>query len=280
MPTRILKRCAKSLAYPIWLFALSILRVGSWPASWKEHWITPLYKKKSVSDAVNYRGIHLTSQVSKVMERFLGTTFIPYLHRISAFGENQFAYLPKRGARDALALLVLTWVHGFGMGNKFAVYCSDVSGAFDKVNKDRLLLKLKAKGVADNIMRVIESWLGHRDAHVVVAGTKSKSMILDNMVYQGTVWGPTLCNVHHADAQKPISQNDFTEVIFADDLNAYRSYARSTPNDHLVSDMAKCQADLHRWGCGNQVTFDESKESMHIIGTNGVGSGGSFRLLD
>ena len=64
MPTKILKRCAKSLAYPIWLLALSILRVGSWPASWKEHWITPLYKKKSVSDAVNYRGIHLTSQVS------------------------------------------------------------------------------------------------------------------------------------------------------------------------------------------------------------------------
>ena len=279
VPTKILKTCAQSLAYPIWLLAVSILTFGAWPVSWKEHWITPLHKKKAVSDSRNYRGVHLTSQVSKVLERLLGTTFIPYLHRISAFGPNQFAYLPKCGARDALALLVLTWVQGFGMAKKFAIYCSDVSGAFDKVNKARLLLKLKAKGVACNILRVLESWLGQRTAHVVVAGTRSKTMVLDNMVYQGTVWGPSLWNVHYADAKVPIELNDFVEVIFADDLNAYRAYDHRTPNDTLIADMKQCQADLHQWGRANQVTFDESKESMHVIGTHGCVFGGSFRLL-
>ena len=279
VPTKILKTCAVSLAYPIWLLAVTILAFGVWPQSWKEHWITPLYKKKAVSDAGNYRGVHLTSQVSKVLERLLGMTFIPYLHRICAFGPNQFAYLPKCGARDALALLVLTWVQGFGQARKFAIYCSDVSGAFDKVNKMRVLLKLKAKGVASNILSVIESWLGRRTAHVVVAGTKSKSMPLENMVYQGTVWGPSLLNVHYADAKEPIIANNCVEVIFADDLNAYRAYGSDTPNDVLISDMKQCQSDLHRWGRGNQVTFDESKESMHVIGANSVGFGGCFRML-
>ena len=42
-------------------------------------------------------------------------------------GEHQFAYKPGRGARDALALLVLTWISGFDKGDKFAVYHSATS---------------------------------------------------------------------------------------------------------------------------------------------------------
>ena len=279
IPTKILRRCAGALALPIWFLASSILRFGHWPTIWKEHWLTPLYKKRSVYNANNYRGIHLTSQVSKVLERFLGLTFIPYLHGITAFGPNQFAYLPKCGARDALAHVVLTWISGFGEGLKFCIYCSDVSGAFDKVNVKRLLKKLCAKGVPANIIRVIESWLGHRKAHVVVAGCKSKTMTLENMVYQGTVWGPALWNVHYADASVPIQKHGFTEIIFADDLNAYKAYKHDCSNDVLLKDMQACQEEVHKWGRGNQVTFDKSKESMHIIGTCGSGSGGSFKQL-
>ena len=131
VPTRILKRCAGALAFPIWLLAVSILRHGTWPTQWKEHWLTPLYKKKSVYEAGNYRGLHLTSPASKVVERFLGVTFMSRLHRICAFGPNQFAYLPRRGARGAFAFLVLTWLTGPGMGQTFAIYCPDASGAFD-----------------------------------------------------------------------------------------------------------------------------------------------------
>ena len=68
-----------------------------------------------------------------------------------------------------------------------AVYCSDVSGACDKVQKTRLVGKLRAAGISRNIGRVIESWLDDREANVVVEGQSSKPMPLSNMVYQGTV---------------------------------------------------------------------------------------------
>ena len=100
-----------------------------------------LQTEKSVYDQRNYRGIHLTSQISKVAERVIAALFVPQLICSGAVGRNQFAYMPERGARDAFAQLVLFWISLFGRKRKIAVYCSDVSGAFDKVNSRRLLQK-------------------------------------------------------------------------------------------------------------------------------------------
>ena len=107
LPTRILHECAVSLAPPHLLLACQILRTGCWPSLWLMHWIVPLYKKNAVFKPGNYRGIHLTAQLSKVMERLLGRLWLPDLAKQpSLCGPNQFAYLPEKGARDALAVMV------------------------------------------------------------------------------------------------------------------------------------------------------------------------------
>ena len=103
VPTRILKRCAKVLAPILHLLLLAILKFGEWPTLWREHWVVPLYKRKSVFNPGNYRGIHLTSQISKVAERVIASLFVPQLIRSGAYGRNQFAYKRECGARDALA---------------------------------------------------------------------------------------------------------------------------------------------------------------------------------
>ena len=136
-----LKACAEVLALPLALLARQILATHRWPQLWTYHWIAALHKKKSVFDLSNYRGIHLTSQASKVIERVLGThLFPPLIER--AFTESQFAYRPKRGARDAVRRYVATWLFMLNAGNKVGVYCSDVSGAFDRVSAERRLEKL------------------------------------------------------------------------------------------------------------------------------------------
>ena len=65
VPTRILKRCAKVLAPVLHLLILAILKFGERPALWTEHWVVRVFKRKSVFDPINYRGIHLTSQIRK-----------------------------------------------------------------------------------------------------------------------------------------------------------------------------------------------------------------------
>ena len=164
------------------------------------------------------------------------------------------------------------------VGRKIGVYCSDVSGAFDRVRLERLVAKLRKKGIHPQIVEVLASWLEQRFAQVVLGGTSSIMMVLINMVYQGTVTGPILWNVFFEDARHAINEFLFEEIVYADDLNAYRIFLSHVDNDSIKSCISKCQQELHKWGQANQVAFDSGKESQHIISVFDP-SGENFKLL-
>ena len=150
-------------------------------------------------------------------------------------------------------------------GRKIAVYCSDVSGAFDNVSSKRLLVKLEAKRIDPLIIKVIESWLEPRTASVVVGGSKSAPFCIRDMVYQGTVLGPQLWNLFFEDAAEAINEYTFEEIVYADDLNAYKEFTSTTTNGTAMEAVGNVQNEFHRWGRANQVTFDPSKESRHVL---------------
>ena len=262
---RVLKKCTHSLAYPVALLARLVIQHGHWPEMWKKHWVNPLYKKLVRSCSKNYRGIHLTSQLSKVVERLVFAQMGSFLSATNGYGQNQFAYTRKRGHRDALAYLVFQWVWAVGRGKRVAVYCSDVSGAFDRVSSARLIAKLQASGVHPQLVALIEDWLRGRTATVCVDGCFSDPFPLVNMVYQGTVLGPALWNVFFADAARPVAENGFSEAVFADDLNCFKVYDQVTSNCQIAQALSKCQNDVHKWGEANQVSFEPSKESFHTL---------------
>ena len=174
------------------------------------------------------------------MERFVGTIVVTFMSLPANVGSNQFAYQRARGARDALAYMVLTWLGGFQQGMKFALYCSDVSGAFDRVDTRRMIEKLRAKGVRDDMIKVFEAWLAERKAVVVCGGQHGDHIQLKNMIYQGTVWGPWLWNMFYEDARLALRAHNFVEVVFADDLNAFRASPLKTPNTQLMDANKAC----------------------------------------
>ena len=213
-----------------------------------------------------------------MVERLLKLLYDPYLSSISAFGPRQFAHTLGRGARDALAILALTWVKALGTGRRIGVYCSDVSGAFDRVRSERLLAKMRAKRVQPKIVAIIGSWLRQRTVHVVVGGEHSDALALLNMEYQGTVLGPLLWNIFYEDARSAITEMSFTEIAYADDLNSYRVFGNGMENSRIFTSIDLCQEELHKWGRANQVSFDPCKESKHILSQTEP-EGPSFKLL-
>ena len=64
-----------------------------------------------------------------------------------AYGPKQFAYAKGTSYKDTLMLNVCSWLLLIDQGLMVGVYCSDVSGAFDRVSKERLCAKLHASGV-------------------------------------------------------------------------------------------------------------------------------------
>jgi hypothetical protein len=98
------------------------------------------------------------------------------------------------------------------------------------------------------------------------------------MVFQWTVLGPQLWNWFFEDAARAIQEFLYEEVIFADDLNAYKVVPSSTSVEKAMESMSNVQGELHKWGQANQVAFDAAKESKHILSLREA-FGPDFKLL-
>ena len=70
----------------------------------------------------------------------------------------------------------------------------------------------------------------------------------------------------------------FEEVVFADDLNAWRVLPAATTHEEAYSELRACQTSLHAWGRANRVTFDAGKEHFHLLSRIRP-SGDLFKIL-
>jgi hypothetical protein len=278
LPARVLKICADELALPCVLLARHLLASGDWPDIWRLHWICALFKKGAAHDPTKYRGVHLTPVISKVVERIIASVLLPFLEASGAYGPNQWAYSRKRSCRDLVSLLVASWIALLSKGKKVGAFFSDISGAFDRVDSDILLRKLKQAGVCPSLLRFFSGYLSPRSAVVVVAGATSARHALANTVFQGTVLGPPLWNVFFQDVRHAVRQAGADESIFADDLNAFKPFASTLSNESVMEDMVSCQTAVHQWGESNRVLFDSSKEHFAVI-HHVQGEGDTFKLL-
>ncbi len=112
----------------------------------------------------------------------------------------------------------------------------------------------------------------------MVGGSKTDEAELSNSVFQGTVLGPPLWNFFYVDASQSVRFIGFTDVVFADDFNCWKSFRTGTPSHEIYRQSQRCQANLHDWGAANSVRFNAGKENFHVLHRT-RGHGGGFRLL-
>lgn len=120
-------------------------------------------------------------------------------------------------------------------------------------------------GIHKYTLRIIASWLEKRLATVVVDGQVSHKFVLSGSIFQGTTWGPQLWNHYFADARFPIKDAGFEASVFADDLEAFRSFPRGANRQCIHTELKECQEKLHGWGKANRVIFDPTKQNLEII---------------
>ncbi len=278
IPARILKECASVLCRPLCRILRGIVAQRVWPETWRFHRIAPLFKKGAVHKASNYRGLHLTSILSKVAERVLRVPLVSFFEAVNAYGDTQFAFRKNIGCHDLLLILLCSWLLAFQERQKVGVFLSDIAGAFDRVDAEKLVAKLRGLGVSDVFVDLLASYLAPRSAKVAVNGADSQKITLSNMIYQGTVLGPNLWNVFFADVRSFAEATGCIERKFADDLNTFKQFRRNVSNDDILSDLVSCQSSVHAWGAKNRVTFEPSKEEFVVLDPRD-GFGGPFRLL-
>ena len=138
----------------------------------------------------NYRPISILPVVSKIIENVMHTQLMDYFTLNKLFTSQQYGYRANRSTE--LAALELLDRNLDNMNRNLTpvnVYI-DLSKAFDCLDHNILLSKLKFYGLNDNAIRLLKNYLSDRDQYVQLRNTKSQLHGISRGTPQGSVMGP------------------------------------------------------------------------------------------
>ena len=137
-----LKRTADVLAHHLSVLFRRLVRLGSFPACWRQVNVTPIPKGTSSSCVANYRPISITSLLSKAFERLVSVRLGRFMERNGVLPTTQFAYRHGLGTCDALLCVSHTPQSALERGQEARIVHIDVSAAFERVSHQGILCQL------------------------------------------------------------------------------------------------------------------------------------------
>ena len=253
IPSILLKKCKNTLAKVLSTFWNKCMEDGNIPSSLKSSIIPPIHKGGNKSDAANYRPVALTSHIIKIYEKVIRNRLTSHLDNNNSLNKNQHGFRKGRSCLTQLLAHHDNIMNLLEQGFNVDVVYLDFAKAFDKVDHNILLHKLKSLGINGKTLRWIQSFLEDRVQRVVVNGQLSTPSQVISGVPQGSVLGPLLFLVLIGD----IDENIVNSLIasFADDT-------RATKGIKTESDAAELQNDLFRiydWSIKNNMEFNSIK---------------------
>jgi hypothetical protein len=149
-------------------------------------------------------------------------------------------------------------------GHAVDIFYLDFSKAFDKVPRERLMVKVRAKGVEGKLADWLQNWLTDRKQAVKVGGTVSEEEDVESGVMQGTVLGPCLFTIHIDDIDEVVKRIEFF-IKFADDGKGAKIVKDAADAAALQETLELLCRWADRWG----MSFNEKKcKVMHVGRTN------------
>ena len=172
IPPKLLKIAAPAIASPMTKLFNCCIDAGEWPCQWKLSNVTPVHNKDDETSKTNYCPISVLSVIPKVFEKLkldqLCNVFTP------VFSDNMSGFLRSHSCCSALLKLTDEWFQALDNKKDVAVAAIDVSKAFDSICHNLLLAKLKAYGVHDLALKLIQSYVSGRYQQVKCNGKVSE----------------------------------------------------------------------------------------------------------
>ena len=254
---RILKNCAATLSYPLAkLFSLSYAS-GRLPAEWKIANVVPVHKKGSRANVENYRPISLTSIVVKQYEKFVRAKLMSLCRDLIT--PNQHGFLPRKSCTTQMVEFTDSLAVSLNSNCRIDSIYFDFMKAFDSVNHDIILYKLKHSfNIDGKLLRFVKNYLQDRKQQVVISNQSSKCLDVLSGVPQGSIIGPILFVLFINDIDKEVSPGT-NIVLYADDTKIWRVIESQADNLVLQKDIDS----LHDWAVRNKMKFHPDK--CHVL---------------
>ena len=207
----------------------------------------------------NYRPISNLCSVSKVFEKLIQKRLekIGVDNDLDLTGENQHGFKKGRSTITASLTLQSKLSRALDEGDFAAMGSLDLSAAFDLVNQDLLLTRLRLMGMPEDITSLIEAWLKGRFFYMEANGINSSIRELDIGTIQGSILGPVL----YALFIKPL-YNLEKLTTFADDNYIIE---RNKEKELALISFGKRLEKIVRWLKESGLKVNESKTEICIF---------------
>ena len=215
--------------------------------------VKPLFKSGDHSRFSNYRPISLLPSLSKIFERVIFDQLLDYFTNNKLLCMDQFGFRPGHSTELAALRLV---DHLITQMDKCRVPTNiyiDNSKAFDTLNHDILLQKLKYYGITGTSVNLLQSYLSERYQYVEYNGHRSNPLPISTGVPQGSVLGPLLFLIYINDL--PMVTDAFNMLMYADDTTLYCNINQNVSEVVINNELLK----VSQWLAANKLSLNVGK---------------------
>jgi len=158
LPNWILRDLAKLIAEPLTAVFKASVREGTVPDIWKSAIVIPapeVHPPKTISS--DLRPISLLPVLGKILESFVADWLCDFL--APTLDPNQFSSLKGRSTAHALVSVLHSWCSTLDQGGSVRALFVDFTKAFDRVDHNIILTKLKDRGIPHCLVKWFHSYL-------------------------------------------------------------------------------------------------------------------------
>ena len=231
------------------------------PRAFKKAKVIPIYKSGNSSDPSNYRPISILSILSKPLEKHINKHTLHHLESNSLIHPCQSGFRHKHSCHTALINLIDKWLSSINESRCCAVLFIDFKKAFDMIDHNLLLRKLKLYGLASDTLALLQSYLTDRQQCVTISTFISDLTTIEYGVPQGSILGPLLFLLYINDL--PLCIKSMCD-LFADDTTIHTTHKDI---DTLANTLQESINDLTKWTELNHMSLHPQKTKCMLVTT-------------
>jgi hypothetical protein len=229
------------------------------PEKWRTARVIPIFKKGARNKIENYRPISNLSASSKIFERLILERLmeVEKEKQIDLSGATQHGFKKNKSTITASLELQNQIAKALDEDNFVAVASMDLSAAFDVLDVDLLLKRMRLMGIPEDLLKMIKAWLDGRIAYVEVGKECSEYYKIDFGSGQGSILGPVLFNYYMAPLVSTRGILTYADDNYQLGINKNKELA--------LNDLQRQVIEAEQWMSGSGLKVNVEKTELVVF---------------